>query len=935
MSSRPKVSSPVLRYCADCAVLLGCWTLWLVLGALFVVQIGIAFSNELKLPAFVLRSLEARFDASHVKARFGNARFDPAGRVLLENLQLSIPEFGEPVVDVRAVFIELDPWFLLVGRLEPRRIQATGVKLFAPAMLAPSGRREEIVSDLEFGLTPGSNVFDVQYLTTRLAGVAVDLHGGFQIQRSHTAGAVAPLPLIENIANHYAAVSRQFIRIAAELAPFEQPELHAILTPSPNRGAVADATFTTRNINLSRFDGAKLAGVTINTRLPLLGDTPVLSPLLITVDELRIDGAIVKGVYARTDGSLRLAQYSYIPRRIEMSIRDASARGFALQSVAARFQPGSLSDMDATAIAECAGSPISLSSHVNFNTKSAVVRFDGALAPALLEPVGKLIGRDVRAFIGFGAPVNLAAEARFNAGWKFERLDGRVAATHIDAYHVAIDSAHGEIEFDGRHFTARNAIARLGENFARGSFEQDLATLEFRFLLEGQLRPLDISGWFHDWWPDFFEHFEFPVAPPDASVDVTGRWRAGHQTTVFVFAEGSPAIIRGAKFDYARTLLFIRPNFLDGLELFGTRGAGDLKGTFTRHVDIERNEWSEMSLALDSTIDLEGAAKLLGPTLATELEPFTFENAPHLKINARFDGPAAPGGEHHTMQIDAQSIGAFSLYRFPARNLSFGAKTRDDDLVLDHIEASVASGLLSGKAELTGAGKKRRLRFDATLHEANLAEAIATLRSRAAPSTGQVETGTEKFLPGKANVKVDLALSAEGQFGDPFSYQGVGNAALDGPQLGEVRLLGLLSDLLNFTALRFTSARADFKLDGSKLTFPTVNVTGANSAIQAHGDYFLDRHELDFKARVYPFQESKSLVQSVVGAVLTPLSTVLEVKLTGPLDQPKWAFVIGPTNFLRSLNQPAPAQEAQPGQPTNEPNPDPKGQPDPADAKTH
>jgi hypothetical protein len=61
----------------------------------------------------------------------------------------------------------------------------------------------------------------------------------------------------------------------------------------------------------------------------------------------------------------------------------------------------------------------------------------------------------------------------------------------------------------------------------------------------------------------------------------------------------------------------------------------------------------------------------------------------------------------------------------------------------------------------------------------------------------------------------------------------------------------------------------------------------------------------------------------------------LEVKLTGPLNQPKWAFVIGPTNFLRSLNQPAPAQESQPGQPTNEPNPDPKGQPDPANAKTH
>jgi hypothetical protein len=122
-----------------------------------------------------------------------------------------------------------------------------------------------------------------------------------------------------------------------------------------------------------------------------------------------------------------------------------------------------------------------------------------------------------------------------------------------------------------------------------------------------------------------------------------------------------------------------------------------------------------------------------------------------------------------------------------------------------------------------------------------------------------------------------------------------------------VRLLGLLSDLINFTALRFTSARTDFKLEGRKLVFPSVNITGANSAIQAHGDYTLDRHRLDFNARVYPFQESKSIFQNVMGAVLSPLSAVLEVKLTGPLDAPEWSFVVGPTNFLRALSQPAPS----------------------------
>ena len=36
--------------------------------------------------------------------------------------------------------------------------------------------------------------------------------------------------------------------------------------------------------------------------------------------------------------------------------------------------------------------------------------------------------------------------------------------------------------------------------------------------------------------------------------------------------------------------------------------------------------------------------------------------------------------------------------------------------------------------------------------------------------------------------------------------------------------------------------------------------------------------------------------------MLTPLSNALEVKLTGTLVKPEWSFVIGPTNFLRSLS---------------------------------
>ena len=90
-----------------------------------------------------------------------------------------------------------------------------------------------------------------------------------------------------------------------------------------------------------------------------------------------------------------------------------------------------------------------------------------------------------------------------------------------------------------------------------------------------------------------------------------------------------------------------------------------------------------------------------------------------------------------------------------------------------------------------------------------------------------------------------------------------------------------------------------------------MSVTGANSGITAHGTYALDKHELDFNARIDPFQQSKAFPQQFIGAVLTPLTNVFEVKLTGSIEKPRWMFANGPSNLLRNLAEPevpAPAQ---------------------------
>lgn len=910
MASWAKHLRQALRATADAAALVLCWSLWIALAVLLCVQIGIAVSHELAVPGFILRAFESRLNASHLQARFGRATFNPAGGILVENLRLSLPEFSEPVAQADAVYVELNPWSLLAGSFEARRVHASGLKLFVPAMVTPSGRSEEILTDLEFSVVPHENEIEVEHLTAKLAGVSISAHGGF----THPPAAAlrSAVPVLETVVRGYIPLTRQLLRIASELTVLEEPRVEINVSPSNTRGGIAAIVVRASRISLPQFHvtGEQL---TASTRVPLLGDTPAMSVLSLDVKHLQVGAAVAADVvHARLRGGLNPARLSFLPAEVEFSVERVSALAFAVDHITGRLVPESWTRFHAELVARTLGEPASIQADVDLGATTAKLGFSGTVAPALLDPIGATMKVDLHRFIGFGKPLVIDAQANFASGWKFQRVSGHLDVRDVDAYHVQIDSAHGEFDFDGRHFVARHALARLGDNFATGSFEQDLKTREFRFLLEGRLRPLAISGWFREWWPNIFRDFEFPLAPPDASVDVAGRWFSGGETTVFLFADSASPIVRGVQFDQARTLLFIRPHFLDGLEAYGTRGASDVRGTFVRRANPTSYEWSEFTLDFVSSLDLAAGAKLLGPSLADQLSPYWFETPPSMQVSGRFTGPGADTGPHQFLKIQARTSGAFSAFQFPARNLAFEATLRDDELLIENLKADVASGTVSGRASLSGSKAARQLGFDAQLHNASLGEAVTAVVNFAAARRGEAQKSAEKILPGKSAVKLDLAVSADGKFDDPYSFTGSGNASLAGAGLGEVRLLGMLSELLNFTALRFTAGRADFKVMGSKISFPAVSVTGSNSAIEGHGDYYLDRRELDFNVRVYPFQESKSLFQNVVGAVLTPLSAALEVKLTGPIDQPKWAFLIGPTNFFRTLTGPSSSSPSTP-----------------------
>jgi len=901
MKSWAPLCSHGARAVAHSLFSLALWTLWLGLALLLALQLYVVSAEQLAIPGFALRQIEERLAAAGLRATFGRTAFDPTGRILVENVRVSLPAFPDPVLSAGSIYLRLNPLYLIVGRIEPSEIRLVRASASVPTMLSTSGRPEEIVRALDATFEPAGRALIVHQLTARVAGVLITAHGTLPLPRP--ADRTEPAPLAGVISRNFAAVCRQALALQTQVAQLEAPSVHLEFTPSASGALALDVSVLARALTVAHPVAIQTGEIRASTRLLFFGDAPPTHIEVAARDVRLPGGAALRGLQATVYGRFRPGGTQFELREITATADALSVAGAEAQSVAAQIFPRPLPRIDATITARIFGAPLALRADVDLTARSAHLRFNGEISPQVLDVISTRVGVNVRKYYEFDALTAELGEADFAPGWKFERLRAHVRIPRMNSYGVIMEDGRAEVELQPERFFSPDAFARIGENFARGTYEHNLRTHQYRFLLDGRLRPLELSPWFREWWPNFFRQLEFVSAPPEASVDVAGFWRDGRQSSVFVFADTGKSILRGAGFDRVRTRLFIRPAFYDGLEILAQRGERDAHGRFTLIADPATNDWHTFELGLDSTLDLAVAKQLLGPAVAKSLAPFRLERPPELKLRGTFSGPAAPPGRQDKLRIEARTTGEFRFNDFPLRDASFIATLEGAEIVLDNFEALLADGVAGGHVRVWDAGGKRRLGFDFALRDATLGEVSAQLQTFFAAQKGLPPPPPGKFVKEKAGVKLDFAASAEGLYNDPFSFRGEGNVALHGAEIGEVPLLGLLSELLKFTALRFTEARGNFKIEGAKVVFPKVELRGANSTIDAHGDYALDQRTLDFNAKIFPFQESESLLKSVVGAVLTPLSNAFEVRLTGSLEKPEWAFVRGPTNFFRGLTE--------------------------------
>jgi hypothetical protein len=432
----------------------------------------------------------------------------------------------------------------------------------------------------------------------------------------------------------------------------------------------------------------------------------------------------------------------------------------------------------------------------------------------------------------------------------------------------------------------------------------DFATTDYRMLLTGRLRPPEINGWFNgNWWLSFWnDHFAFPSVLPEGDVDLQGRWRDASRTEYFGRGDALEPVVLGETFDRAHTLIFLRPNFTHALELTGTRAAGRqlITGSFRRWADATTRETNRLEFDLESNFETEAYRRMFPGKADELLASIQLSRPPTVRAQGTIEGRWPGATPKYTFTGHAD--GGLHYFGFPVDTAQVTGGVTGTEVRLDDIQLTLAGGKGVGKASLEGPPDHRLLGFELSLAGADLARTIRAVEEYQASRTGQksVSVTESKFMKRASGGRLNIALSAQGQLGDLPSFKGAGNAALTGTELAEIQLFGLLSQVLsglalNFSSLKLDAARTSFRLEGGRLWFPDLKISGPSAVIDARGDFVFATNALDFTAKFKPFEENHNLLTAAIGIVINPITSILELKLTGPLSKPEWSIVVGPS----------------------------------------
>ncbi len=292
---------------------------------------------------------------------------------------------------------------------------------------------------------------------------------------------------------------------------------------------------------------------------------------------------------------------------------------------------------------------------------------------------------------------------------------------------------------------------------------------------------------------------------------------------------------------------------------------------------------------VDSTIDLRAAAQMIGPATAAFMQPFRIEGPIHLRGAGELDWC--------NFALNQLQIGVaaqrFGYDRWIADETTFDLAVVGLRFRITNANAKAYGGEFAGSGTLYPVGGDAHWRYEAEVDatDVNLA---ALLTASFAPTNLPTESTTAPVPDnfGKLSGTLLGAIRVGGYFGRGEGTNVAGQARFEirNGMLFRTKLLNYLSAILgkilpDFNLFAQTDARGDFTIRNGRLYSRNVQLQGTLFSIKAAGNYGF-AGDLDYKVEVQLLRGGP--VATLVRLATLPVTRLLEFRLTGTFDEPRW-----------------------------------------------
>ncbi len=858
----------------------------------------VATLDYIPVPKFLVHELRERLQAEGLALEMRGILFQPNGRIAIEQPLLRSTDLGSPILSADQATVRIRLSHLLLRRLTFDELSISAGEFIIPAMLTPSGLDQTAISSIHLEARLRGERWNLHYANLSIDQLRVAASGNIKSEYlrpkpkpDEPEGKTATQLILE--------IAPKIARLQKELTRLSDPNCILELDIGPERVQQATVRFSAKKATLSpeiQIERPRLA-----VQLQAAGQ----QVLGLQAESLALPKAIsTRRAELRATWEKLPSQGNWMPIRIESSLTDLAHSGLVLPNLFAKaLNLPNRQSVEAQFM--LAGAPWQLQLGRQDDASPIDVDLIAQLGPGLpaeLNPIASDFAQlELSELAQLGQTVDLHLSGKLSPDLQPQQSQAIVQAGAANIKGAKLDRATILARYQDRQIDVEEIWIRSGLQSAKIGIGYNLDTRLRRILLEGNVDPTMINGWFKPWWAGMWEGMVFSPSGMYAALDSQAIFKRPETVRVTGIGLARDMDLRGLQTEELRTRFFSLFHYVDlydiELDAIGDQTArGEVQFSLGHDIRDAKDKLTGLWIDVDSTLDIKigpSAIWEIGEDIAEIIEPYDYETPP--RLIAKSYTIRQQDEYDYAVDLDILTNDTLTFYGFPFESVEAFAHIRPDIVEIPGARGTVGGGRVEVDTFILGDG----IDLDLQLTDANFGQTLVAANAYFAADGSETaqEMDLDKLLSYGGNLR--LQFSGQGIVGESTSYTGKGNFDIKDAAFGKLRLFGLLSAALEATPLRvttlkFADAQGDFEVDKELVRVPDGTIDGPVAGIKTNGAYNLETDQLDFRAKLFPFRNSRvPLISPLINLPLNVMSHALEVTVTGAFSDPKLSLFTG------------------------------------------